>query len=116
MEHTMPDRRIPGITINAILASPAYKACNQYGASMGRSSVTEGKPERLHLQKVDIDSGGYDRGGAYWGIGHPIWCAFSPNNTENEYRIEVFVRAPDREAAKGKVRTRLNGSGWTFFK
>ena len=45
----------------------------QYGAPMGRANVNE-KPETKKIRKlfdcaVPLDSGGYDKGGAYWGIG-----------------------------------------------
>lgn len=97
----------------------------QYGAPMGRRlrphSVAkgrnaweedldpcrrirqEGKERRFEgvvsLRKVDLDSGGYDRGGAYWGHGAPIWSALSECGV-----IDMIVRAPTREAAKNMIR------------
>lgn len=71
------------------------KAYSQYGSSMGRATVTplEG---RVHLKRVHLDSGGYDKGGAYWGIGAPLWCAYNDEG-------ETFLRAGHREQAKTKL-------------
>src|SRR5690606_19725422 len=43
---------------------------SMYGAPMGRRSFRpEGEPEgKIRIHYVTIDSGGYDNGGAYWGI------------------------------------------------
>ena len=62
----------------------------------------EGKARRydgfVSLRRVVLDAGGYDKGGAYWGFGLPIWSALSACGT-----IDLFVRAPNREAAKAAV-------------
>lgn len=41
------------------------KAYSRYGADMGRRSAT--LLGKLKLQKIAINSQGYDQGGAYWG-------------------------------------------------
>jgi hypothetical protein len=47
-----------------------------YGAPMGRStSPLDCAPRSVRLFRVRLDSGGYDDGGAYWGLGAPLWCA-----------------------------------------
>ena len=102
--------------INEILARPAHKACNQYGANMGRRNLTEGIPERLHLQRVRMVDGCYDTGGAYWGGPADLYCAFSPDDTANETPIRVFVRAKGNAEAKVKVLALLGSEGWTFFR
>ena len=60
------------------------KACSQYGASMGRrDNITEALAvEKLHLQRVRLDSGGYDPGGAYWGHGAPLFVAWGDGTEE----------------------------------
>lgn len=65
----------------------------KYGASMGRPSdgTLQGK---VHLQLVRLDYGGYDSGGAYWGWGDPLFCAW--DNEGNQ----VFFRAKSRADAK----------------
>jgi len=42
---------------------------------------------------VNLDSGGYDDGGAYWGRGEPLYCA------TDDMGYREFVRAPDRRRA-----------------
>lgn len=70
---------------------------------MGRSSRTQGDvlPDDppLYLQHCPIDSQGYDRGGAYWGLGQRLyWCG----NKDGD--IDYFFRARNRKDAKAKVR------------
>lgn len=65
---------------------------------MGRASdrnLTD--KDKIHLQRIPLDSGGYDRGGAYWGSGLPIWCA------EDSEWNRVYFRAPNRAHAKQTV-------------
>lgn len=63
---------------------------------MGRGSPTQPFPpgERVHLQRVRLNSGGYDQGGAYWGSGQSLWCAFTCEADA------IYLRANSREAAK----------------
>lgn len=102
--------------INKILALPCNKGYSERGASMGRWSQTEGKPECLYLQRMRFVDGAYDTGGAYWGGGNPMWCAFSPDTTDNEFTIRVFTRAANREEAKANVLATLVGEGWGFLR
>lgn len=44
--------------------------------------------------RVRIDSGGYDDGGAYWGIGRPIYCARDDSGS-----FRRFIRASSRAEA-----------------
>lgn len=72
------------------------------GAPMGRPGGT--KPatddrERFTLQRVRLNSGGYDSGGAYWGHGQPLFWYEGPGPGEDGH-----LRASDREAAKAAVR------------
>lgn len=77
---------------------------SKFGAPMGRRSYAAHDPSkgapRLSLQRLRLNQGGYDSGGAYWGIGDPMWVATDGDG------IEVFVRAPTRDAAKQAVRVR----------
>lgn len=65
---------------------------------MGRASVFS--PDfsgRLRCQRVRIDSGGYDRGGAYWGHGvQALYCAWADG-------VEFYTRARNRHAARAHV-------------
>lgn len=71
----------------------------QYGAPMGRAAY--GIPqdgEKYRLYHMKLDSGGYDDGGAYWGIGAPLYCA---EDVEGDYR--QFTRARTRREAAAKL-------------
>lgn len=78
------------------------------GASMGRvdkPSTLPATPRKFNLRRVRINSGGYDSGGAYWGIGAPLYWA---STVEGE--TEFFFRAPGRAAAKNEVCKRHPGA------
>ncbi len=71
---------------------------SKYGAPMGRhTGPTISYGGKVNLQRVHIDRGGYDSGGAYWGLGAPLyWCC-------NEDGEEGFIRARDRSDAKRQI-------------
>ena len=79
------------------------KAYSQYGASMGRPDcINEAETvKKLHLERVRRNSGGYDPGGAYRGLGAPLYVAWGDGAEEVQ---EMFLRASDREEAKEIVR------------
>jgi hypothetical protein len=56
----------------------------------------------FYLQRVPLNSGGYDSGGAYWGIGRPLYWALEAKPEDNS-PTEFFFRANDREDAKAYV-------------
>jgi hypothetical protein len=74
------------------------------GASFGRPQVL-GSPAhrnnriRFHLRRVQLDSYGYDPGGAYWGLGYPLFEAWDDGG-----EAYLTFRTGDREAAKETVR------------
>ena len=72
----------------------------QYGAPMGRftgPNYLEVDAGPLYLRRVRIDSGGYDSGGAYWGLGQPLYyCQDQDGNSQ-------FLRAHSRDAAKRAI-------------
>lgn len=55
--------------------------------------------QRLYLRRIPLDSGGYDKGGAYWGFGQALWWVGSEDGS-----VDHFLRASSREAAKASVR------------
>ena len=91
------------------------KAYNQYGSSMGRRAYhADGNekylPFRFRLNRVHLDSGGYDNGGAYWGTGQPLYHAEADEIEWLEKGQELwaegpdfFFRAYDRADAKDEV-------------
>ena len=51
------------------------------------------------LRRVYINSGGYDSGGAYWGLGDPLYYYEGPISDINGY-----VRGATRDEAKMEIR------------
>lgn len=91
--------------------NPTPPVSCKYGAPMGRHAGpanAQGKSQRYNLVRVPLDSGGYDRGGAYWGVGAPLWYA------TNDERSEYF-RARTRDAAKEYVREHVDVDA-TFYR
>ncbi len=92
---------------------------------MGRGDlipVDPNAPIKLHLQRIKLDSGGYDDGGAYWGFGSPLYWAISategliayPYSEPLEGRARVFVRALSRTDAKEQIAAEIPGA--TFYR
>lgn len=81
--------------------NPTPNVSSRYGAPMGRHTgpdYLETSAGPLHLQRVRLNSGGYDAGGAYWGLGAPLWFVQDQDGNSQ------FLRAGDRAAAKAKIR------------
>lgn len=79
---------------------PIPNVSSKYGAPMGRRSVNQDCVGRVSLQRIRINGGGYDRGGAYWGIGQPLYWAGDESGA-----LDLFFRAASREAAKAHIRS-----------
>ncbi len=79
------------------------KVSCKYGAPMGRvfhNEFTVNENARpFYLVRCPLDSGGYDRGGAYWGLGESLYYYEGPLSDINGY-----VRGRTRDAAKSAVR------------
>jgi hypothetical protein len=74
----------------------------KYGAPMGRPRVTDDPTARVRLFRVHFVDGDYDRGGAYWGGGSPLYAAIGDG-------FRDFVRAASRAAAKEKLQGQYPG-------
>ncbi len=74
------------------------------GSQMGRRDCIpddRATVKKLRLRKVPmVDYGCYDRGGAYWGQGETLYCAFGESDSE---QVEAWFRAENREEAKQKA-------------
>ena len=57
---------------------------------------------RLAVQRIRVNAQGYDSGGAYWGAGHDVFIATTPDGSE-----EVTVRARNVAEAREKVAAEL---------
>lgn len=69
-------------------------AATQYGASLGRGSNSPGDFDRgqpVRLRHVNLDSQGYDEGGAYWG-----WHVTGPLTARTVHRL-YFIEGPSWE-------------------
>lgn len=78
------------------------------GAALGRRdrpSLFPNVSRKFYLQHVPLNSGGYDSGGAYWGVGQRLYWATCPDGS-----IDFFFRARDRNAAKAEVLARHPGA------
>ncbi|AKM09369.1 hypothetical protein [Croceicoccus naphthovorans] len=75
----------------------------RYGAPLGRRSHQQGDvlPDDppLTLLHCPLDEGGYDEGGAYWGLGDPL---FWVGNDEGD--LAYFLRARGLRHAQRLVR------------
>jgi hypothetical protein len=76
------------------------KVSGKLGAPMGRTKPHHLQDDglRVHLCRVRLDNGGYDQGGAYWGLGQLLYHAYTDTETG------TFFRARSRDAAKAIVR------------
>ncbi|QPC91487.1 hypothetical protein [Mesorhizobium sp. INR15] len=54
---------------------------------------------KVTMQRIRLDSGGYDPAGAYWGIGSPLYWAATDDG-----QLDETFRASSRDAAKAHVR------------
>lgn len=73
--------------------NPLADVSSRYGAPMGRTSYGTAPATKVRLFTIRLDSGGYDKGGAYWGHGAPMYCA-----TDGASYV-AYTRANSRAAA-----------------
>lgn len=81
------------------------------GASMGRPSHLDlpAASPKVSLRRIRLDSGGYDSGGSYWGIGWPLYWVGSDCGS-----VDLWFRARDRDAAKAHVKVTVPAA--TFYR
>lgn len=86
------------------------KVNSRYGAPMGRSAQhATGTPGLVfELEWCPLDDGGYDAGGAYWGIPDNLWCA--EGSLDGEELVRYFLRASNRTDAMHQVADEYPGS------
>ena len=73
---------------------------SKYGAPMGRSTgynFLETDSGKIALRRINLDSGGYDKGGAYWGHGEALY------ETLDIYGNGFILRATSRDKAKAII-------------
>jgi hypothetical protein len=87
--------------------NPTPPVFARYGAPMGRHTgpdFLDVDAGRIRLRRIPINGGGYDRGGAYWGLGAPLWYAEDVDGNSQ------FFRARDRASAKAHVLAKFPGA------
>lgn len=72
-------------------------ACSPYGAQIGRREYNGIPENKIRVFRVRIDAGGYDGGGAYWGLGKPLFCATDGAD------FRQFIRADSRLSAVAEL-------------
>ncbi len=102
------------VALDALEALPGDRATVQpladvgsrYGAPMGRrGDVLDPDAGRPTAKRVTLDSGGYDAGGAYWGVGQSLWRVTDPDGNT------AFLRADNAGEAIREAWTDPDGSG-----
>lgn len=93
------------------MLSPTPKVSLRYGAPLGRASDNLSALQILPtdspmtLRRVAINSQGYDNGGAYWGIGQPLyWWSIEIREGDSVDECSGYFRATSRPAAREKIR------------
>ena len=80
--------------------TPAYWMGDpKRGAALGRAregDKASDAPMKFNLMRVRLDRGGYDPGGAYWGLPSDLYFACCGET-------EFYLRAKSRDAAKAEV-------------
>jgi hypothetical protein len=65
---------------------------------------------KFTLQRVRLDRGGYDRSGAYWGAGSPLFWYFADSDHDDH------IRALSRFSAKVKIRDKYPHLDVRFYR
>lgn len=88
------------------------KGYSKYGADMGRSNhITEPEfPVKFHLTQLKFYDDAYDEGGAYWGMGNPIFHAWGDGEEKEQ---EIFVRANNATDALNQITEKFPNA--TFY-
>jgi hypothetical protein len=99
------------------------KGCSNRGADMGRPSfmpLIDGQPLTMKVWEMVIDDGGYDQGGAYWGLrlrGEKIFFAESLESVHlarycrpDKGTVEMTCDALNWHDAWDKIKKRLPGA------
>ncbi len=67
---------------------------------------------KLQLYRVPLNAGGYERNGAYWGRGGPLYCVPGEGYGESDR----YFRARDREHAKATYRAQYDAPDAKFYR
>lgn len=92
--------------MSALARQAGYMGDRARGAQFGRpDQPPEGPgPHAFRVARIEIDQDGYDEGGAYWGIGLPLFRFVEDDADPARPPAEGFVRARTRAEAVREVR------------
>ena len=77
---------LPG---DAATVQPLADVGSRHGAPMGRrGDVLDPDAGKPSARRVTLDSGGYDAGGAYWGVGQSLWQVTDPDGNTAYLRAD----------------------------
>lgn len=109
--------------LESITTMKLRKGYSKYGAEHGRPSrmpLIDGQPLTMKVWEMELDEGGYDQGGAYWGIrsgGNKIFFAESLERVHlvEYYRpdtgtVEMTCDAKSFDEAWAKIKKQLPGA------
>lgn len=79
----------------------------KYGAPTGRHTGPEpsGNGSKWQLNNIRLDVGGYDRGGAYWGLGKLLYWCCNEAGEEAFFRLDMFDYLEAHDAWTGSSST-----------
>ena len=60
--------------------------------------MIKAKIGNVYINRAYLNNQGYDKSGKYWGIGLPLYIAFTEN-----YEFHTEIRAKDAQDAKNKI-------------
>ncbi len=76
------------------MPKPEYvNVSSRYGAPMGRHTHAAPFAGRIRARRVRLDRGGYDPGGAYWGLGMPLYYVYGADDGEHYVRARSNAQA-----------------------
>ena len=91
---------MPTYTTNA-----GWHGDRRRGAALGRpnqDATASDASFKFQLTRVRLNQGGYDSGGAYWGLGQPLYAYVAAEPIDGELP-NGYLRATDRQHAKDQI-------------
>lgn len=86
---------------------PTPTISGRYGAPLGRPNRTDRRDmpagPKFSLVRIRLNSGGYDSGGAYWGVGKPLYYAAASRDDTGALIADRYLRAASREIARATI-------------
>lgn len=76
------------------------------GAPLGRLTVPGPVVGHARCAHLPLDAGGYDAGGAYWGLGQPLY------GLADDQGVKAFTRAGSRGEAMRLFTARFGAIRW----